>query len=136
MQNVKEKIAYIQGLAKGLNLSEKSDEGRVLESILDVLGDICDRQNELEAYTESLEEDLEDIENFFDALLEEDMDFADEDEDDDLYEVICPECGHTYLADFEDFETDSVTCPKCSAPFHLSEDVVEKLTHKEGEDHE
>ena len=43
--------------------------------------------------------------------------------------VICPECGETYLTDFESFEEDDVSCPACGAPFKLEESVLEKLTH-------
>ena len=37
---ISEKVAYIKGLAEGLSLDEKTPEGKVLASIIDVLDDL------------------------------------------------------------------------------------------------
>lgn len=127
MDYIKEKVAYLQGLAEGLKIEESSAEGKVLFHIIDVLDDITDALDGLaeaqyaaEEEAEEVQEILSDIVEFFDVLAED---------DDDLYEVICPECGETYLTDFESFEEDDVSCPACGAPFKLEESVLEKLTH-------
>lgn len=135
MDYIKEKVAYLQGLAEGLKIEESSAEGKVLFHIIDVLDDITDALDVLaeaqyaaEEEAEEVQEILSDIVEFFDVLAEDDDEDYDED-DDDLYEVICPECGETYLTDFESFEEDDVSCPACGAPFKLEESVLEKLTH-------
>lgn len=141
MDYIKEKVAYLEGLTEGMGLQNKSDEGKVLAQILEVLGDVADAldglaegQEALEDYTASIDDSLADMENFIDMVLDDELmldEDDDEEDDDDLYEVICPECGHTYLADFEAFDEDDVVCPKCGAAFHLTEDVVDKLTEEE-----
>ena len=42
MDYIKEKVAYLQGLAEGLKIEESSAEGKVLFHIIDVLDDITD----------------------------------------------------------------------------------------------
>ena len=38
--NISEKVAYLKGLAEGLEL-EDSKEGKLIKGIIDVLDDIC-----------------------------------------------------------------------------------------------
>lgn len=42
MANIKEKVAYLQGLTKGLNVNETSAEGKLLLNMVDVLYDMAD----------------------------------------------------------------------------------------------
>lgn len=58
---------------------------------------------------------------------------ADDEIEDDLYEVVCPKCNKVYYADFEAFDEDNVVCPHCSTPYHLSEEIVSKLIEDNGE---
>ena len=43
-----EKIAYIKGLAEGLNLDETTKEGKILAAVIDLLGDITDDSTDIE----------------------------------------------------------------------------------------
>lgn len=70
MNYLYEKISYIKGLTDGLNLSESSDEGRVLVHILDALealtdevADMREEQEETNEYLEVIDEDLSDVED-------------------------------------------------------------------------
>ncbi|MEG0075257.1 MAG: transcriptional regulator [Eubacterium sp.] len=150
MKYIKEKVAFIEGLAEGLELDVTTKEGKVLDRIIEVLGDITDAldglveaQDDLEDYAEMIDDDLTDLEEF---ILDEDnwdddddtYDFSDD--DDDYYEVVCPKCGSVYITDFESFEDDEVFCPDCGEQFHLEEKVVNELTQEEtcqcGQHHE
>ena len=69
MAKIKERVAYLQGLSKGLNIHLHSAEGKLLINIIDVLDDMGDELNniqmgqaDLEAYIESMDEDLTDLE--------------------------------------------------------------------------
>ena len=69
MANIKERVAYLQGLSRGLNIRLHSDEGKLLINIIDVLDDMADEINniqmeqaDLETYVESMDEDLTDLE--------------------------------------------------------------------------
>ena len=62
---ISEKVAYIKGLAEGLSLDEKTPEGKVLASIIDVLDDMAkaisglkEDTEYLDAYVEEIDEDL------------------------------------------------------------------------------
>ena len=97
MEYLYERVAYLRGLCEGLGISEETKEGRVLEEIVEILGEfadaiveLSDKQEELEEYTELIDEDLSDLEDDFYDESDED----DEDDDDMGYvEVTCPHCG-------------------------------------------
>ena len=100
--NISEKVAYIKGLAEGLSVNDK-----VVNAILDVLGDIAKEVASLKEDTEYLDSYIEEIDEDLGALEEEyygcdgDCDCCDEDCDcdcdcdceDDFVEVECPACG-------------------------------------------
>lgn len=127
MKRLKEKVAYLQGLAEGLHISEDSKEGKVLASIIDVLAEMSEaisdlgkNQEELEEYVECIDQDLAGIEEDF---YEEDVDDEDEEE---YYEVECPECGETVMFEdslVEDEETDLI-CPNCGKVIAAEDDEV------------
>ena len=136
---IKEKVAYIKGLAEGLCLDENDKNGKVLAAIIDLLGDMAEEidaieenSEYLENYIEELDEDLgmveedlycgeddgddeddfEDDEEFEEE--EEDEDDADEDDDEEVFVITCPVCGDgVYLDDTMDF--DDIKCPSCGA---------------------
>lgn len=119
---VKEKVAYLQGLTKGLEVNEQSSEGKLLVNIIDVLDDFAeefesmtDAHEDLEEYVTTIDEDLTELE---DEIYEESS------YDDDGYvEVECPTC-HDQVA----FESDvlhddkdlEITCPSCGTVVYES----------------
>jgi len=119
MSNIKERVAYLQGLTKGLNVNEQSAEGKILLNIIDVLDDMAEdfhnmylAQQDLETYVETIDEDLTDLEE----EVYEDGDGYTEDEDDEFVEVQCPVCHEpvTFETDIlEDDDAVEVTCPYC-----------------------
>jgi ribosomal protein S27E len=99
LDDLRERIAYLQGLAEGLKLEEGKDEARILKQMIDILAGLIDKvddieasQEDLEDYLESIDEDLYDDEDDAgdeddgeaedDEEAEDDNDEADEDEDD------------------------------------------------------
>lgn len=122
MGNVKEKVAYLQGLTAGLNVSETSAEGKLLLQIIDVLDDFAVEfermsasQDDLADYVETIDEDLND--------LEEDM-YVDSDFDEPYHEVECPKCHDTVLFESSLLEGDDpieVTCPSCGVTVYQSD---------------
>ena len=68
---ISEKVAYLKGLAEGLNLDTDSKEGKLIAAIIDVLDDmaekfaevddeLCDVEDGLDAVSDDLE-DVEDV---------------------------------------------------------------------------
>ena len=123
-----EKIAYIKGLAEGLNLDETKPEGKILAAIIDLLGDITDEIYDIEEGCEEIieqidavDEDLADLEEY---VYEDEYDDDDDDCDcdcdccdDEVYEIECPACKINDLLDSNflelEFDFEGCDCEGC-----------------------
>ena len=124
---ISEKVAYLKGLAEGLNIdTEKSKEGKLINVMIGIL-----EENSLALGEEIdvLSDDLADVEAVvFDDEDEDDYDEDEEEEfDDDWFEVECPNCEETLLIDEDALEEGVVECPNCGTRYSmdLSEDEEE-----------
>ncbi len=125
-----DKIAYIKGLAEGLSLDETTKEGRVLEAVIDLLGDIVEEICDIEDACDDMSEQIDAVDEDL-ANLEEDI-YGDDDEDcdcdcccgddDELYEVECPACNDIIYLDEEMLEEDGINCPNCGTPLEFDFD--------------
>ncbi|WP_417044806.1 CD1247 N-terminal domain-containing protein [Dysosmobacter sp.] len=122
---ITEKVAYLKGLAEGMELDTDKKEGKLLAAIIDVLDDMAleiedlkDAQEELGDGLDAVSDDLEDVE---DVVFGEDEDDEDEDEyeydepdeDEDCYATTCPTCEETIYFDESVLEDGQVICPNC-----------------------
>lgn len=142
---ISEKVAYLKGLADGLELDkEKSKESKLITKIIDILEDLGfaveDLEVEVEAVTDGLEsmaEDLSDVE----TMVFDDFDEDDEDgscggccsmlDDDDFFEIACPSCGEDIVIDESVLDIGEVTCPNCGDKFSM--DLVDESETEEEE---
>ena len=124
---ITEKVAYLKGLAEGMELDTEKKEGKPLSAIIDVLEDIAleledihDETSELADGLDAVSDDLEDVEDV--VFGEEDEDEDDEDseyyeddldEDEDCYATTCPTCEETIYFDESVLEDGQVICPNC-----------------------
>lgn len=126
MNDIRAKVAYLQGLAEGLDLDTGSPEGRVLSSMLDVLVDLADEvsavgeaQTELAEYVEDVDYDLGALEEtIYQDAGEQVIDFIPSQhfisQEDGMELTCCPECGETLSATAGDIETEvDMICPSC-----------------------
>ena len=128
---ISEKVAYLKGLAEGLNLdTEKSKEGKlisVMNGILEEVGlsieDLEENALALGEEIDVLSDDLADVES---VVFDEDEN-DEEDYDDDWFEVECPTCEEPLIIDDEALAEGFIQCPNCQSKFSLdlSDDVVE-----------
>lgn len=122
---ITEKVAYLKGLAEGMELDTGKKEGKLLSAIIDILDDIAleiedmnDYQQELADGLDAVSDDLEDVEDVVFGEDDED-DFDDEyeyddlDEDEDCYATTCPTCEETIYFDESVLEDGEVICPNC-----------------------
>lgn len=147
MSGISKEIAYLKGLAEGMKISDKSDEGKLIGKMLEVLSDAADeiealweRNDELEERFMELDEEIYaaemDIDNLYDdfedAVCDEgddDFDFMDyddefDDDGDDLFEIMCPECGEDVVVDFDMLdEENNIVCPNCHKDIELEFDM-------------
>ncbi|MFA5524043.1 MAG: CD1247 N-terminal domain-containing protein [Tissierellales bacterium] len=121
MEYLYERVAYLKGLAEGLEIEDKSKEGKLLLHIIDALEDFADaitdlneEQEELNEYIDFMDEDLADVEE--EVFGEFDDEFEDNFEDDDIdyVEVECPYCKEVVYLDTELVTDDNkFECPNC-----------------------
>ena len=126
-----EKIAYIKGLAEGLNLDETTKEGKILAAVIDLLGDITDEICEIEDGCDELMEQIaavdEDLSAVEDIIYgEDDDDCCDSDDccdcDDEVYEIECPACHDTIYLDADMLEEEGMVCPNCGTDLEFDFD--------------
>jgi hypothetical protein len=151
---ISEKSAYLKGLMDGLNLNTETAEGKMIASIVDLLGDLTKKVTDIEDTTIAISDELDEIEEDLDAIEdfimdedddeyddyddEDDYDFDDEDEEFDegfdfgdedsiIYEVKCA-CGNIIDFDEETLEAGSIICDNCgeTLEFSLEDDEDEE----------
>ncbi len=141
MSELKEKIAYLQGLAEGIQLDKESKEGKLFNAVIDVLDEIAvaidgvsNNQLEMQSYLEAIDEDLGDVED--DLYGDEEFDYEGDDECDqncceecscNYVEVACPNCHDLLQLDscmLEDNDVTEITCPNCNEIIYVNEDTL------------
>ena len=148
---ISEKSAYLKGLMDGLNLNKDTAEGKMIASIVELLGDVTRKLTDVEDTTIAISDELDEIEEDLDAIEdfimddEDDEDYDDDDygfddededeydpdegfdfgdEDSTIYEVECP-CGNIIDFDEETLEKGSIICDECGETLEFSLDDPE-----------
>ena len=128
--NITENAAYLKGLFDGYEIDTNTKEGKIISKMLELLSDMADKINALEAdnkelheYVEELDHDLGELEEevYFYDDDEDDYDDYDDlnddedyelDEDDGYYEIECPSCGDIVCFD-DSLDVEDLVCPAC-----------------------
>ena len=117
---ISEKVAYLKGLAEGLDLDTvKSKEGKLISVMIGILEELAMSVEDLEDNASNLGEE---IDTLSDDLADVEKIVFDEDEqdyDDDWFEVECPSCGADILVDDEALADGEVECPSCGARYAM-----------------
>ena len=134
---ISEKVAYLKGLAEGLNLdTEKSKEGKLISVMIGILEELAMSVEDLEENALNLGEEIDvlsdDLADVEDVVFDEDED-DEEDYDDDWCEGEGPTCGETRIVDDEALAEGEVECPKCGSRYamDLTEDEDEETEDEE-----
>ena len=140
-----EKVAYLKGLAEGLNLDKDAKETKLFEAMFDILEDMALTVNDIdedlaavEELVDCIDEDLDELE---DIIYDDECDCGcgcDSDcdcgcqeglpctcgccDDDELYEVECPSCGEAIYLDESMFDEEYIECPECGEKLELDID--------------
>ena len=142
--SIKEKVAYLRGLAEGVGLDSDVKAEKLVSVIIETLEEMAEEvdalgQNSLDIGDEldAISDDLADVEEFlfgdeddedFDGFEFDDFDDDFEHDDDDengcgcsfcggsalTYEVACPACGAEIELDESDLILESISCPNCN----------------------
>lgn len=118
MGYMKEKVAYLKGLAEGMNIGGEG-QGKLLNAMISTMDEMADAIDENEAAMAEIDECLDDIYDELDNIddyLSDDEDEDEDEEDDDFVELQCPECGETIYFDEDMLEGgEELLCPNCNA---------------------
>ena len=127
---ISEKVAYLKGLAEGLDLdTTKSKEGKLISVMIGIMEELAMSVEDLEQNAlnlgeeiDVLSDDLADVEG---VVYDEDEDY-----DDDWFEVECPSCGADIVVDEDALSEGEVECPSCGTRYAM------ELTEDDEEDFE
>lgn len=141
---ITEKVAYLKGLAEGMELDTDKKVGKLLAAIIDALDDIAleledikDEQAELADGLDAVSDDLEDVE---DLLFGEEDDEEDEyelddlGEDEDCYATTCPTCEEAIYFDESVLEDGEVVCPNCGEKLEFDLASLDEDEEEDGEE--
>ena len=116
-----EKVAYLKGLAEGMELDTGKTEGKLSDGL------------------DAVSDDLEDVEDLvFEDWDEDDEDEYEEDEldeDEDCYATTCPTCEETIYFDESILDEGEVICPNCGEKLEFDMSSLEEES-EEGSDEE
>lgn len=144
MEDLIKKVSYLKGYADGLDISPKSDEGKLIIKLLDVLGEMANALEEVSYRVDDVEDVVDELDECVLAIADDlygddeyDEDCEDdyeEDEDDflddydedyggdggDYFEIQCPGCGEDVMIDFDMIDDDNaIICPNCHEEIEL-----------------
>ncbi len=127
MEELLKKVSYLKGFADGLDISEKTDEGKLLKKIVETIEEIADsvcdlavEHDDLCDQVEAIDEDLGELEEII--YDDEDCDCDCDCDDCDCFEIECPNCNDIICIDedfFDDDEDKPLICPNCGKEIEL-----------------
>lgn len=124
------KAAYIRGLMTGMEFDPASKNGKVIAAMMDLLEEMAATVTEHDNALDQVYDELETLDQDLDDLV---MDLYGEDEeegeeDEDLYEVTCPNCGAVATVDEETLmdPDQELVCPNCGAAFDIELEGTEE----------
>ncbi|MCX7747491.1 MAG: hypothetical protein N2645_11495 [Clostridia bacterium] len=139
MSYLKERVSYLRGLAEGMQLSDATNEGKLLKAMLEVMDDFAlavedieEIQEQLSEQVDTIDEDLAEIER---VIFDENCGCGCDDEEDMDYinEIECPYCNEKMKidADLIDDDDETIKCPHCGKEI----DIQWECGCEECEDH-
>ena len=133
---IKEKVAFIKGLAEGYKLGNETPQDIVINKILEVLSDLGESVENLDKgvsaladYVDEIDADLGDLEEY---VYDEDDEYDDYEDDYEDALITCPYCKSSLELEEED-DLDNLVCPNCNAKFSIDE-VVNNFDDAETEE--
>lgn len=122
MKEISEKVSYLQGLSEGLNVNEKSPQGKIMNGILAVLSEVADEMGDIQLEIENIKDYLDSIDE--DLFELEEIWLNSEEENHEHIEQECPNCGekiYFYSSMMDDEDVIEIICPKCNEHIFINE---------------
>jgi len=123
--NISEKVAYLKGLAEGLDIGTDPKNGKIITGVLDVLEEMArairDMSEKGEKFTEKPAAEPK-------AVYKE-KEEADSEYLDGVFEMMCPHCQKQIFIQTDDIlESDdmSIECPECGCEIDIIDEAGEE----------
>ncbi len=117
MGYMKEKVAYLRGLAEGMEIGG-DNQGKLLKLMIETMDEMAasfdDDELSLQELDECIDDIYEELDTIEDYVLKDEEDDKDYFDDEDFVEVECPHCGETVYFDQEMLQGDDLICPNCN----------------------
>ena len=125
---ISEKVAYLKGLAEGLELdTAKSKEAKLISVMSGILEEVALSSEDLEENTTALGEEIDAISDDLSDVEEVVFGEDEDDTDEDFFEVECPSCGADIEIDEDVLAAGVVECPGCGEKFAI--DLTDEEEH-------
>lgn len=123
MNSISSKVAYLKGLAKGLNIDEGNKEGKLLLEIINILYEISEEVSDLSSSHKSMQKYLDQVDEELNDLfdnMEYDGCESLEDVYDNFKEIKCPNCNESVYIDKDIIgQKENIACPNCHKKISL-----------------
>ncbi len=147
MMTVIEKVAYLKGLAEGLNLNAEKAETKMFNAIIDVLEDVAETTTDIDDTVDIMAQQLDEVDEDLGSLEEliygecdcldddcccgddyDDCDCGCCDDEMEYYEVECPACHETICVDEGILDEGATTCPNCGEKLEFEIEFEDEST--------
>jgi len=122
MSDISNRAAYLKGLADGLKLDTESTEGKLIDGILELLGDVAEELELLDQEQCFLDDKIDELDDVIEMIGDEVYDADYDDDEDDFYTLICENCGAEIDLtgdDLDDIAEGVFKCPDCGEVIEL-----------------
>lgn len=124
MSDISNRAAYLKGLADGLKLDTETNEGQLIDGILNLLTDMAEEMEMLNEEQGFIADKIDEIEDVIEIIGDET--FGDDYDDmDDMYTLVCENCGAEIDLtgdDLDDIADGVFACPDCGEIIELDFD--------------
>jgi len=111
-----EKAQRLEELAKSLETEDAAKN--LIAAALELISELAKKVTGLEEELEELGEEVDDLDDAFEELCED----VYGDEEDETFEVECPNCGELIQIDEGILEDGGITCPGCDETLEFEMD--------------
>lgn len=124
MSEISNRAAYLKGLADGLKLDKEKPEGQLIDGILELLGDMAEEMEMLDQEQGFIADKIDEMDEVIEMIGDEAFG-ADYDDDEDMYTLVCENCGAEIDLtgdDLDDIADGVFKCPDCGEIIELDFD--------------
>lgn len=124
MSEISNRAAYLKGLADGLKLDKETTEGQLIDGMLNLLGDMSEEMEMLDQEQAFLADKIDEMDDVIEMIGNEAFG-VDYDDDDDMYTLVCENCGAEIDLtgdDLDDIADGVFKCPDCGEVIELDFD--------------